>query len=73
MVGGIYTHFKGSKVRVLFEALDSETVKPVVVYIHLGDDGRLWVRSKEMFLEDVTRDGKTFERFSLFNNLVKEK
>jgi uncharacterized protein len=50
-------------VKVLAEAYDSETLKKLVVYVHL-EEGSIWVRPKKMFLSKVTRDGKTMQRFS---------
>jgi hypothetical protein len=62
-VGAIYTHYKGAKVRVLTEALHSETKEELVVYIHL-DDGQVWVRPIKMFLENVVVNGKQLPRFT---------
>ena len=59
---GTYKHFKGTKVRVICEALHSETKEPYVVYVHLEDNVN-WVRPKEMFLENVIVDGKEKPRF----------
>ncbi|MFZ1019740.1 MAG: DUF1653 domain-containing protein [Minisyncoccia bacterium] len=59
---GIYKHFKGTKVRVICEALHSETKEPVVVYTHL-EDNKNWIRPKEMFLEEVEVTGKKVPRF----------
>lgn len=70
VVGGLYEHFKGGRYKVLFEAKDSETTEPVVVYLHL-DDGSIWVRPKKMFLEDVDRDGVVKPRFKLIDQTVK--
>ena len=61
-IGGIYKHFKGTKVRVICEALHSETKEPYVVYVHLEDNVN-WVRPKKMFLEEVEVDGKKVKRF----------
>ncbi len=63
IVGGIYQHFKGLKVKVISEALDSETLEPLVVYIHL-DDGVVWVRPTAMFLEEIEKNGKRIPRFT---------
>jgi hypothetical protein len=62
-IGKIYKHFKGSLVKVLLEAFDSETKEPLVVYKHL-EDGKIWVRPRKMFLGKVRKEGKTRERFS---------
>lgn len=60
---GLYQHFKGTTVNVLFSALDSETQEEMVVYEH-REDGQKWVRPLSMFLENVTRNGKTMPRFT---------
>jgi len=64
VVGGLYKHFKGYKMRVICEAKHSETEEWMVVYIHL-DDGSVWVRPKSMFLEEMEKDGKRLYRFEL--------
>jgi hypothetical protein len=61
-IGGLYEHFKGFKIRVICEAVDTETELPLVIYIHL-EDGAIWARPKKMFLENVIKDGKKVERF----------
>lgn len=61
-IGAIYKHYKGTKVKVLGEAIHSETMEPMVVYIHL-EDGVTWARPKEMFLENVIVNGVEMERF----------
>lgn len=61
-IGGMYEHYKGTKVRVLHEALHSETLEPLTIYIHL-EDGGIWARPTNMFLDSVEKDGKSFERF----------
>ncbi|MFA6257557.1 MAG: DUF1653 domain-containing protein [Candidatus Paceibacterota bacterium] len=61
-IGEIYKHYKGTKVKVLFEAKDSETQDHLVIYMHL-EDGGIWVRPKHMFLESIILDGKEIERF----------
>jgi len=65
---GKYRHFKGTEVEVIGIALDSETMEKMVVYNHpdpIKGEGAntMWVRSEKMFLESVTREGKTFPRF----------
>lgn len=61
-IGAVYKHYKGTKVKVLFEALDSETQDHLVIYMHL-EDGVIWARPKHMFLENIVLDGKEIERF----------
>lgn len=61
---GKYRHFKGGEYEVLYNATDSETKEPVVVYRALYGDGKIWVRLSSMWNETVTRDGKTYKRFT---------
>ncbi|MEI7765205.1 MAG: DUF1653 domain-containing protein [bacterium] len=61
-LGAIYKHYKGSKVKALFEAIESETQIHLVIYMHL-EDGVIWARPKHMFLENIVIDGKEIERF----------
>jgi len=61
-VGAIYRHYKGTKVRVICEAIHSETQEYLVVYMHL-EDGGIWARPKHMFLESIIFEGKEVERF----------
>ena len=59
---GIYKYFKGTKVRVIGEALHSETKEPFVKYVHLEDNSN-WVRPKKIFLEELEIGGKKVKRF----------
>lgn len=61
-IGAIYRHYKGPKVRVLFEAVHTETGEPLVIYLHL-EDGAIWARPKKMFLETIKVKAKKVERF----------
>ena len=61
---GRYRHFKGNEYEVLGVAAHSETQEPMVVYRALYGEGSLWVRPASMWNETVTRDGKTFRRFT---------
>ena len=64
---GTYRHFKGQMVEVLYIARDSEDeTKAWVVYRH-NDDGVIWVRLLEMFVEHVERGGYTGPRFVYVN------
>ncbi len=65
VIGGKYRHFKGNEYRVEGIAKHSETLEEMVVYRPLYGEGGLWVRPKDMFLEEVCRDGKRFPRFTL--------
>lgn len=61
-----YRHFKGNYYRLLHIALDSENPeqKQWCVYQALYGEHKVWVRPYNMFFENVTRDGKTFPRFT---------
>ena len=64
---GKYHHFKGHAAEVLGVAHHSETLEELVVYRHSGKssigENDLWVRPKNMFLENVEVDGKMLPRF----------
>ena len=62
---GRYKHYKGKEYRVISLAKHSETLEDLVVYEALYDNpmGKIWVRPKEMFLENVEVDGKIVPRF----------
>ena len=45
-------------------AKHSETLEDMVIYRKLYDDGGLWVRPKDMFLDTVERNGRIFKRFT---------
>ena len=68
-IGGIYEHYKGTRVKVLFEAINSETKEHLVIYMHL-EDGIIWARPKHMFLENIVLDGKEIERFKKIDQEV---
>jgi hypothetical protein len=55
-IGAVYRHYKGTKAKVLAEAIHSETREPLVIYLHL-EDGVIWARPKKMFLETITVKG----------------
>lgn len=73
-IGGIYRHFKGTKVLVVCEAVHSETKEEMVVYTHL-EDNKNWVRPKKMFLERVEfndpRHGGASKKVSRFEYIGK--
>ena len=66
---GKYQHFKGKFYEVIGIAKNSENPnEELVVYKALYDseefgNSALWIRPKQMFLENVTVDGKEVERF----------
>ena len=59
-----FRHFKGNPYRLLVHAKDSETLNRMVTYQALYGKRGYWVRPEKMFFEVVTRNGKTFPRFS---------
>lgn len=67
--GSRWKHFKGGHYLVIGVARDTEDPnKELVVYKHLDGESefgldQLWIRPREMFLEEITRDDKTFWRF----------
>lgn len=62
---GKYQHYKGNTYLVLGIAKHSETNEDMVVYVTLYDNpmANMWVRPLEMFLDNVTVDGKVMPRF----------
>jgi len=66
---GIYEHYKGKRYEVIGVGLDSETMKPVVVYVALYESAvPFWVRPYEMFVEFVEVDGTKVRRFEKIND-----
>ena len=61
---GKYRHFKGNEYEVIGVGRHSETLEEYVVYQALYGEGGLWVRPARMWEEMITRDGKTYKRFS---------
>ena len=61
---GKYRHFKGGEYEVIAVAKHSETQEEYVVYRALYGEGQTWVRPASMWEETITRDGKTFQRFT---------
>lgn len=59
-----FQHFKGGKYKFIHSAFDSETLERMVVYQTLYGEQAYWVRPETMFFGQVTRDGKTFNRFT---------
>jgi hypothetical protein len=59
-----FRHFKGGLYRFERTAFDSETQERMVVYQAQYGERAYWVRPEKMFFEKVTRDGKTFNRFT---------
>lgn len=59
-----FRHFKGGKYRYVRTAFDSETQERMVIYQAMYGEKKFWVRPEKMFFEKVTRDGRTFNRFT---------
>lgn len=55
-IKGIYKHFKGDYYLVEETGLDSETLEECVIYRKLYDDGSLWIRPLDNFLEEVNHE-----------------
>ena len=65
---GIYEHYKGNRYEVIGVGLDSETTKPVVVYMLLYESNvPFWVGLYEIFLEFVDVNGTKVRRFEKSN------
>lgn len=60
---GRYRHFKGNEYQVLYTALHSESLEPMVVYQALYGARGIWVRPAAMWNEHVERDGYSGPRF----------
>jgi len=66
---GKYRHFKGMEYEVIGLARHSEDPSvELVIYKALYDSeefgkNALWARPKDMFFENIVRDGKEFPRF----------
>ena len=71
IVGKKYKHFKGHIVKIICIAKDTENLKEVVIYEHLGTN-EIWARDKEMFLSKVDKkkypDVKQTYRFEIIND-----
>lgn len=65
VINGLYQHYKGNKYIVRNLVRHSETLEWMVFYECLYENpaGKLWVRPKEMFLENVVINGETIPRF----------
>ena len=62
-IGGIYKHFKGGTVNVLFVAKHSDNNEDLVIYQGL-ENNQYYARPIKSFLEQVTNEqGKVVPRF----------
>ena len=65
---GKYKHYKGNLYKVIGVGRHSETLEEFVVYQALYNseefgDSAIWIRPKEMFLEEVEWEGNKVLRF----------
>jgi Uncharacterized protein conserved in bacteria len=60
---GRYRHYKGKEYEVIGIAKHSESLEEFVVYRALYGDGQLWIRPREMFLQEITVEGRKKLRF----------
>ncbi|MBX3041988.1 MAG: DUF1653 domain-containing protein [Bdellovibrionaceae bacterium] len=65
VIGGLYEHYKGMRYRVHGVVLHSETLEELVHYeaLYENPQGKMWVRPKKMFLENVKVFGTSRPRF----------
>ena len=65
VIGGLYEHYKGMPYKVHGVVLHSETLEELVYYetLYENPSGKMWVRPKKMFLENVTINGVEQPRF----------
>lgn len=65
VLGGVYQHYKGQKYLVRSLVRHSETLEWLVLYecLYENPEGKIWVRPKEMFMENVSIQGASVPRF----------
>ncbi len=62
----VYRHYKGDYYIVEAIATHSENEEKMVVYRGLYEDGPLWVRPYNLFIDEVNQNGQKY-RFELQN------
>ncbi len=63
--GEKYRHFKGNEYEIVAIGKDSETEEQKVVYRDLSDEGKVWIRPLEMFMDmKKNDDGTEVRRFT---------
>lgn len=67
---GLYRHYKGNMYEVIGTAMHSETEEEYVVYRALYGEGKLWIRPKDMFTEEVVVEGRNVPRFEFAGDVV---
>ncbi len=65
IITGTYKHFKGNEYKVYELCKNTKDNTTYVLYKPLYNDSGFWIRPFNMFFEQVERDGKTFDRFTL--------
>jgi len=65
IIGNTYRHYKGNNYTVIALVKNSETLEEMVVYQAQYGEKQIWVRPLKMFIETVTIDGNTVDRFTL--------
>lgn len=60
-MNGTYRHYKGKTYNVLGRAEHTETNVTLVIY--LDEEGRVWARPYDMFMEEVEVNGEMVARF----------
>nr|MDD3720193.1 DUF1653 domain-containing protein [Candidatus Gracilibacteria bacterium] len=70
---GIYRHYKGKLYEVMYVAKHTETLEELVVYKAMYDSDQfgnnaIWVRPKNMFLENIEFEGRVVPRFEYIGN-----
>lgn len=65
VIGGLYEHYKGKQYRVHGIVRHSESLDEHVYYecLYENDLGKMWVRPKKMFLEEIEINGTKVPRF----------
>ena len=64
---GKYRHYKGNEYEVIGIAKHSETHVELVVYRSCKDKNEIWVRPREMFIENVSINDQSIPRFKPVN------
>jgi len=70
VIGSIYEHYKKMRYKVVAIARHSETLEELVVYQALYGEGGIWVRPLNMFLENISLEGKIIPRFKCIGEYV---
>ena len=60
---GRYRHYKGNEYEVIGIAKHTETEELLVVYFSVKNPEQLWIRSLDMFNEEIELDGNKVRRF----------